>query len=109
MMKQWLVGGALVLGLTGCASQAIENMNAGLSLAMGKNVSHLSEALGQPIETTDQGSRTRYRWFKESHIEPCNVEVWADSDGIVRKTSWTGYRGACESFAEGLSRVYPLK
>jgi hypothetical protein len=109
MMKQWLVGGALVLGLTGCASQAIENMNAGLSLAMGKNVSHLTEALGQPIETTDQGSRTRYRWFKESHIEPCNVEVWADSDGIVRKTSWTGYRGACESFAEGLSRVYPLK
>ena len=21
-----------------------------------------------------------------------NVEVWADADGIVRKTSWSGYR-----------------
>lgn len=108
-MKQWLISGALVLGLTGCASQAIDRMNSGLDFAMRQNVSHLIDALGQPAETSDDGDRTRYRWFKESHIEPCNVEVWADVDGIVRKTSWSGYRGACESFAEGLTRVYPLK
>ena len=74
-MKQWLIGGALVLGLTGCASQAIDRMNSGLDFAMRQNVSHLIDALGQPAETSDDGDRTRYRWFKESHIEPCNVDA----------------------------------
>ena len=47
-MKQWLIGGALVLGLIGCASQAIDRMNSGLDFAMRQNVSHLIDALGQP-------------------------------------------------------------
>ena len=108
-MKQWVIGVTLVLGLVGCAAQAIEEMNSGLSLAMGQHISGLENALGKPAEVVLEGDQTRYRWFKESHIEPCNVEAWADDGGLVRKTSWSGYRGACEPFAEGLSRVYPPK
>ena len=35
-MKQWVIGGALILGLAGCASQAIDRMNSGLNFAMVK-------------------------------------------------------------------------
>jgi len=35
------------------------------------------------------------------------VDAWADVEGLIRKTSWSGYRGACEEFAGGLSRVFP--
>ena len=108
-VRQWVIGSTLILGLLGCASQAIEEMNSGLGLAMSQHISSLENALGKPAEVAREGNQTRYRWFKESHIEPCNVEVWADDKGIVRKTSWSGYRGACEPFAEGLIRVYPLK
>jgi len=108
-MKQLVIGAALIFGLVGCASQAIEEMNSGLGLAMGQHISGLENALGKPAEVALEGAQTRYRWFKESRIEPCNVDAWADDQGIVRKTSWSGYRGACEPFAKGLSRVYPPK
>ena len=93
MMKFWLIAVVVGLGLAGCTSQAIEQMNSGLSSALGQHVSSLEDALGKPAEVVREGNQTRYRWFKESHIEPCNVEVWADVEGLVRKTSWTGYRG----------------
>ena len=108
-MKFWLIAVVVGLGLAGCTSQAIEQMNSGLSSALGQHVSSLEDALGKPAEVEREGNQTRYRWFKESHIEPCNVEVWADVEGLVRKTSWTGYRGACEAFADGLTRVFPTK
>ena len=95
------------LGLVGCATTAIDSMNQGLSQAMGEPVSQLESALGDAAEVTVEGANTRYRWFSESYIEPCNVEVVADSGGIVRKTAWSGYQGACEPFAEGLNRVFP--
>ena len=59
-MKQWLIGGALILNLAGCASQAIDQMNSGLNFAMSQNISHLVDALGQPAETSDDADRTRY-------------------------------------------------
>ncbi len=95
------------LSLAGCATTAIDSMNQGLSQAMGEPVSRLESALGQAVEVTVEGTNTRYRWFTESYIEPCNIEVVADSDGIVRKTAWSGYQGACEPFAAGLNRVFP--
>ena len=77
-VRQWVIGSTLILGLLGCASQAIEEMNSGLGLAMSQHISSLENALGKPAEVAREGNQTRYRWFKESHIEPCNVEVWAD-------------------------------
>ena len=64
------------------------------------------KALGTAAEVVREGNQTRYRWFKENHIQPCNVEVWADVEGLVRKTSWSGYQGACEEFANGLLSVF---
>ena len=95
------------LSLSGCALQAIDDMNAGLSGAMGQHISSVESALGVPAEVAIKDDRTLYRWFSESHIEPCNVEVWADIEGLIRKTSWSGYRGACVEFAKGLKLVYP--
>lgn len=100
---------ALAVALVGCASTAIDSMNQGLSQAMGAPVSQLETALGTPAEVVNEGATTRYRWFAESYVEPCNVEVIADADGRVRKTEWSGYQGACESFAAGLDRVFPAK
>ena len=97
----------ILLSLSGCALQAIDDMNAGLSDAMGQHISSVESALGKPAEVARKDDRTLYRWFSESHIEPCNVEVWADMKGLVRKTSWSGYRGACVEFAKGLKLVYP--
>jgi hypothetical protein len=95
------------MGVTGCATTAIDTINQGLSKAMGAPVTQLESALGDAAEVTEEGTNTRYRWFAESYIEPCNVEVVADQDGIVRKTAWSGYQGACEPFAAGLNRVFP--
>ena len=106
-MKQWMISGVLMVALTGCASQAINEMNVGLGNAMGQHISGLERALGKPAEVVREGNQTHYRWFKESHIEPCNVDAWADVEGLIRKTSWSGYRGACEEFAGGLIRVFP--
>ena len=93
--------------LCACSTTSIDNMNKGLSESMSSHISKLEDAFGKPAEVAREGNRTRYRWFAESHIEPCNVDVWADFDGLVRKTSWTGYAGACEKFAAGLNRVFP--
>lgn len=106
-MRNWLILSFMVLGLSGCASRAIDEMNAGLTSAMGQHIGKVEAALGKPAEVIRKGDRTRYRWFLESNIEPCNVEVWADMMGLVRKTSWSGYRGACAEFAKGLTQVYP--
>jgi len=106
-MKQWMISGVLMVALTGCASQAINEMNVGLGNAMGQHISGLERALGKPAEVVREGNQTHYRWFKESHIEPCNVDAWADVEGLIRKTSWSGYRVACEEFAGGLGRVFP--
>ena len=106
-MKRWMISGVLMVALTGCASQAINEMNVGLGNAMGQHISGLERALGNPAEVVREANQTHYRWFKESYIEPCNVDAWADVEGLIRKTSWSGYRGACEEFAGGLSRVFP--
>lgn len=106
-MKHWMISGILMAALTGCASQAINKMNVGLGNAMNQHISSLERALGEPVEVMREGNQTRYRWFKESQIEPCNVEAWADVEGLIRKTSWSGYRIACEGFAGGLSSVFP--
>tara|TARA_B100000900_G_scaffold91206_1_gene74533 strand:+ start:15 stop:527 length:513 start_codon:yes stop_codon:yes gene_type:complete len=108
-MKQRILVVGLLVGLVGCASQAIDQMNSGLGHAMGEHISGLEKALGTPAEIVREGNQTRYRWFKENHIQPCNVEVWADGEGLVRKTSWSGYQGACEQFAVGLSDGFPRK
>ena len=108
-MKQGLLAVGLLVGLIGCASQAIDEMNSGLGHAMGEHIGSLERALGKPAEVVREGNQTRYRWFKENHIQPCNVEVWADVEGLVRKTSWSGYQGACEQFASGLSSVFLRK
>ena len=105
-MKQRILVVGLLAGLVGCASQAIDQMNSGLGHAMGEHISSLEKALGAAAEVVREGNQTRYRWFKENHIQPCNIEVWADVEGLVRKTSWSGYQGACEEFASGLSSVF---
>lgn len=96
-----------VVAVAGCSNVGIDGMNHGLAQAMGKNVSQVQSALGTAVETSRENGQTKYRWFAESHIEPCQVEVWADADGIVRKTAWSGYEMACRDFAEGLTRVFP--
>ncbi len=106
-MKQRLVVGLLLVGLIGCTSQAIDQMNSGLDNAMGEHINGLEKALGKPAEISREGNQTRYRWFEENHIQPCNVEVWADVEGLIRKTSWSGFQGACEQFASGLFSVFP--
>ena len=90
-----------------CSPVSIDQMNRGLAKSMASHISGLEDALGKPAEIVREGERTRYRWFTESHIEPCNIDAWADFDGLIRKTSWTGYAGACERFANGLNRVFP--
>ena len=47
-VRQWVIGSTLILGLLGCASQAIEEMNSGLGLAMSQHISSLENALGKP-------------------------------------------------------------
>ena len=106
-MRNFLTVSLVFFSLSGCALQAIDEMNAGLTNALGHHVGKVEAALGKPAEVILKGDRTRYRWFSESNIEPCNVEVWADMLGLVRKTSWSGYRGACAEFAKGLKQVYP--
>lgn len=99
----------IVIGavLVACSTVSIDQMNRGLSKSMASHVSGLEGALGEPAEIVREGERTRYRWFSESHIEPCTIDVWADFDGLIRKTSWTGYAGACAEFAISLERIFP--
>lgn len=106
MLKKMTVMAAVV-ALVGCSNMGIDGMNQGLAQAMGQNVSQVQSALGTAVETSVENGQTKYRWFAESHIEPCQVEVWADGDGIVRKTAWSGYEMACREFATGLTRVFP--
>ena len=108
MLKFWVMG-VSALALIGCSSLSIDRMNHGLASAMGQNVSQLQSALGEAVETSSDSGQTKYRWFAESHIEPCQIEVWADADGVVRKTAWSGYEVACREFAEGLNRVFPTQ
>jgi|TARA_B110000305_G_C19023713_1_gene440552 hypothetical protein len=98
---------AFALFLSACSTKALDDMNYGLSKAMGEHVRLVEQALGKPAEVAREGNRTRYHWFTQSHIESCDVEVWADADGLVRKTSWTGYAGACERYAESFLTTFP--
>lgn len=106
MWKQ-ISSAVVVLSLVGCTNTALNGMNQGMDQAMGQPVSQVQDALGEAVEMTTEGGQTKYRWFAESHIEPCQVEVWADADGIVRRTAWSGYEIACREFADGLTRVFP--
>lgn len=106
---KYVWAGALALGLAGCSTVALDQMNSGLAQAIGQPVSQVESALGTAAEVTRDGAQTKYRWFAESVIEPCQVEVWADADGQVRRTAWSGYAKACEEFASGLSTVFPAQ
>ncbi len=104
---KYLAVGISALILAGCSTAALNQMNTGLALAIGQPVTQVETALGASTEVSRDGTLTKYRWFAESYIEPCQIEVWADADGQVRRTAWSGYAGACENFAKGLSSVFP--
>ena len=84
-MKQWLIGGALILGLAGCASQAIDRMNSGLNFAMSQNVSHLVDALGQPAETSDDADQLDIAWFKKVTSSPVILKFGLIWMGLFEK------------------------
>lgn len=106
-MKLGWIAGVFVLVLSGCSMAPIEQMNTGLDRALGQPVARMTDALGAPDEVIREADRVKYRWYAPHHVQPCSVEVWVDGQQVVRKTSWTGFVGSCESYGRGLSRVYP--
>lgn len=106
MVKQAMIAMG-VIALAGCSTAFLDQMNSGLNQAMGQPISKVESALGPSAQVSQDGDRTKYRWFTESSIQPCDVQVWTDADGLIRKTQWSGYTEACREFANGLTRVFP--
>ena len=88
-MRQWVIGSTLILGLLGCASQAIEEMNSGLGLAMSQHISNLENALGKPAEVAREGNQTRYAGSKRATLNPV---MW--KSGLTIRESFEKLVGA---------------
>ena len=69
-MKQWMISGVLMVALTGCASQAINEMNVGLGNAMGQHISGLERALGKPAEVVREGNKHIIAGLKKATLNP---------------------------------------
>ena len=77
---------------------------------VGKNILEMVSRFGAPIRKMDVDKFTVYSWEKQTTMyfqtQPplnvrCQLDAYADSDGIVRNVGFSGQRGAaCENFAQ---------
>ncbi|QGG80088.1 hypothetical protein GH975_05675 [Litorivicinus lipolyticus] len=97
-----IIGIALVLG--GCAVQTpvVDSLDARLSQALGQPLSSYANALGDAAVVAADGALTRHGWRNADLIKPCEVELWADTGGVIRKVAWTGYDRSCRALLERL-------
>ncbi len=97
---------ALALVLSGCAIQTpvIDDLDRRLDDALGEPVAGFVSQLGDPAVIEADGALTRYGWRHADLVRPCEVELWSDSDGIVRQVSWSGYDRSCRPIVEQLSQ-----
>tara|TARA_E500000178_G_C16760075_1_gene634374 strand:+ start:317 stop:652 length:336 start_codon:yes stop_codon:yes gene_type:complete len=94
----------LFLLISGCVSNAqIDKMNNGTNAALGKPLTGLINVIGDPHETIQIGDRQRLTWITPHNIRPCKLIVFIDNKGIMRRTGWDGYVGACKIFGDKLT------
>lgn len=90
--------------LTGCAvkTPVLNQMDIELDSALGQSVQSYVQRLGEPaVQEADQGL-TRYGWRQSDLIKPCTIELWTDTQGIIRKARWAGYERSCKPMLERL-------
>lgn len=91
--------------LAGCAIQTpvIDTLDRQLESLMGGAVSSVSDKLGAPAIEVKEGELTRYGWRQADVVKPCEIELWADQAGAIRKARWSGYDRSCKPLSERLS------
>ena len=95
----------LIAGLSaGCAikTPVTDAMDVRLQAYLGQAIAPIATALGSPAVQQSDGSLTRYGWRQADLIKPCEVQLWTDSDGRVRKIRWEGYERSCKPLLEQL-------